>query len=177
MSGSTAQALCDRFAAFGTTACRYGYRLEEAMSAAVAALQDLFDRAGGQGSDPGTALAAGAALAALATAFNETETPNSDASGADEPMPWLAALHRINRSATADLNLSDRLETAVRVLADTTSADACAIMLYDEATDTLALRAAVGLNPVAVGALTLHPGRYHRFRGRGASHHCRDRRP
>ena len=72
--------------------------------------------------------------------------------------PWLAALHRINRSATADLNLSDRLATAVRVLADTTSADACGIMLYDETTDTLALRAAVGLNPVAVGALTLHPG-------------------
>jgi two-component sensor histidine kinase len=158
MGSATAQALCDRFAAFGATACRYGYRLEEAMSAAVAALQDLFDRAGGQGSDPGTALAAGAALAGLATAYQEADMPNPDAGGADAPLPWLAALHRINRSATADLNLSDRLETAVRVLADTTSADACAIMLYDEATDTLALRAAVGLNPVAVGALTLHPG-------------------
>ncbi|MBW3548091.1 MAG: SDR family NAD(P)-dependent oxidoreductase [Actinobacteria bacterium] len=70
----------------------------------------------------------------------------------------LAALHRINRSATADLNLSDRLKTAVRVLADTTGADACSIMLYDETPDTLALRAAVGLNPAAVGVLTLHPG-------------------
>jgi two-component sensor histidine kinase len=73
-------------------------------------------------------------------------------------LPWLAALHRINRSATADLNLSDRLKTAVRVLADTTGADACSIMLYDETTHTLALRAAVGLNPAAVGVLTLHPG-------------------
>ena len=44
MSGSTAQALCDRFAAFGTTACRYGYRLEEAMSAAVAAARPLRPR-------------------------------------------------------------------------------------------------------------------------------------
>ena len=107
MGSATAQALCDRFAAFGATACRYGYRLEEAMSAGVAALQDLFDRAGGQGSDPGTALAAGASLAALATAYHEADTPNPDAGGADAPLPWLAALHRINRSATADLNLSD----------------------------------------------------------------------
>jgi two-component sensor histidine kinase/putative methionine-R-sulfoxide reductase with GAF domain len=156
----SAQALRDRFSIFGAEACRGGLRLEEAMSAAIAALQDLFDRTGGEGSDPATALAAGTALAALATAYHEVERESADGdSGAgDAPLPWLAALHRINRSATADLNLSDRLKTAVRVLADTTGADACGIMLYDETTDTLALRAAVGLNPVAVGALTLHPG-------------------
>ena len=160
MENSSAQALRDRFAEFGAEACSSGVRLEEAMSAAVAALQDLFDRTGGQGGDPATALAAGTALAALAEAFHEADASRGDAEPAvgDAPLPWLAALHRINRSATADLNLSDRLKTAVRVLADTTGADACGILLYDETTDTLALRAAVGLNPVAVGALTLHPG-------------------
>jgi len=157
---TSAQALRDRFCAFGVEASRSGVRLEEAMSAAIAALQDLFDRTGGHGADPTTALAAGTALAALATSYHETECPRGehDGSGADAPLPWLAALHRINRSATADLNLSDRLETAVRVLADTTGADACGIMLYDEATDCLSLRAAVGLNPAAVGALALQPG-------------------
>jgi two-component system, sensor histidine kinase PdtaS len=158
MGKASAEALRDRFAAFGIDACHARARLEEAMSAAIAALQDLFDRTGGQGGDPATALAAGTALAALATAFHETEAAASEHDAGVAPLPWLAALHRINRSATADLNLSDRLATAVRVLADTTSADACGIMLYDETTDTLALRAAVGLNPVAVGALTLHPG-------------------
>ena len=160
MGTASAQALRDRLATFGAEAGRSGARLEEAMSAAITALQDFFDRTGGQGGDPATSLAAGTALAALAASFQEAEKMASGAETGvgDAPLPWLAALHRINRSATADLNLSDRLETAVRVLADTTSADACSIMLYDETTDTLALRAAVGLNPVAVGALTLHPG-------------------
>lgn len=158
--GASAHALRDRFAAFGNESCRAGARLEEAMSAAVTALQDLFDRTGGQGDDPATALAAGAALAALATSFHEAEVEplEGETSSQDAPLHWLAALHRINRSATADLNLSDRLETAVRVLANTTGADACGIMLYDESTDVLALRAAVGLNPASVGALTIYPG-------------------
>src|SRR5215211_2301106 len=156
----SAQALRDRLAKFGAEAGRSGVRLEEAMSAAIAALQDFFDRTGGQGGDPATALAAGTALAALAASFHEAEKAATgiESTVGDAPLPWLAALHRINRSATADLNLSDRLKTAVRVLADTTGADACSIMLYDETTDTLALRAAVGLNPAAVGVLTLHPG-------------------
>jgi two-component sensor histidine kinase len=160
LGNGSAQALRDRLAKFGAEAARSGVRLEEAMSAAIAALQDFFDRTGGQGGDPATALAAGTALAALATSFHEAEKAATgiESTVGDAPLPWLAALHRINRSATADLNLSDRLKTAVRVLADTTGADACSIMLYDETTDTLALRAAVGLNPAAVGVLTLHPG-------------------
>jgi two-component system, sensor histidine kinase PdtaS len=160
LGNGSAQALRDRLAKFGAEAARSGVRLEEAMSAAIAALQDFFDRTGGQGGDPATALAAGTALAALAASFHEAEKAATgiESTVGDAPLPWLAALHRINRSATADLNLSDRLKTAVRVLADTTGADACSIMLYDETTDTLALRAAVGLNPAAVGVLTLHPG-------------------
>jgi two-component sensor histidine kinase len=159
MGTSNAHAMRERFAEFGAEACLAGVRLEEAMSSAVAALQDLFDRTGGQGGDPATALAAGTALAALSTAYHDTESAREgDTVGADAPLPWLAALRRISHSATADLNLPDRLEKVVRVLADTTGADACAILLYDETTDTLALRAAVGLNPGAVGVLTFHSG-------------------
>ena len=67
LGNASAQALRDRLATFGAEAGRSGVRLEEAMSAAIAALQDLFDRTGGQGGDPATALAAGTALAALAS--------------------------------------------------------------------------------------------------------------
>jgi GAF domain-containing protein len=73
-------------------------------------------------------------------------------------LPWLAALHRINRAATANLELTEMLETSVRVLAETTGADACAVLLYDEASDSLALRAALGLNAALVGAVTIRPG-------------------
>lgn len=155
---ATAMPLRDRFSAFGAAARRKGMRLEEAMSAAIAALQDLIERTGGEGGDPATALAAGTALAALANAY-QAEVDDPEASGhavVDAPLPWLAALRRISRSATADLNLEDRMETAVRVLADTTNADACGIFLYDEPARTLALRAAIGLNPTAVNALILN---------------------
>lgn len=157
-STATALPLRDRFATFGASARRSGMRLEEAMTAAIAALQDLIERTGGQGGDPANALAAGAALAALAQAY-QVEVEDPEASGhavVDAPLPWLAALRRISRSATADLNLEDRMETAVRVLADTTGADASGIFLFDEQANTLALRAAVGLNPTAVGALILN---------------------
>ncbi len=107
MGNANAQALRDRLAIFGAEAGHSGVRLEEAMSAAIAALQDLFDRTGGQGGDPATALAAGTALAALASSFHDAEKAASDADSSvgDAPLPWLAALHHINRSATADLNL------------------------------------------------------------------------
>ena len=70
MGKASAQALRDRLAAFGVDACLSGVRLDEAMSAAIAALQDLFDRTGGHGADPDTELAAGTALAALATSYH-----------------------------------------------------------------------------------------------------------
>jgi two-component sensor histidine kinase/putative methionine-R-sulfoxide reductase with GAF domain len=86
---------------------------------------------------------------------DEHEIDHADAAN---PIVRLSALHRINRAATANLQLGDMLETTVRVVAETTGSDDCAVFLYDAATDTLALKAAIGLEPSAIGALTIRPG-------------------
>jgi two-component sensor histidine kinase len=108
-------------------------------------------------------IAAGIALAALARSYDRnretevaSETPDDTLLATQ--LARLSALHRINRAATANLKLSEMLETVVRVVAETTGSDACAVFLYDPATDSLALRAAVGLNVASVGALTIRPG-------------------
>ena len=155
------QPLRDAFGAFGREAGYARLPLEDAMAGAVEALQGLFERTGGDAGDPSTMLAAGLALAAVSRAYHSAGangTPGEEGEGTSAPLPWLAALHRINRAATANLELGDMLETSVRVVAETTSSDACAVFLYDEGTDSLALRAAVGLNAAAVGAVTIRPG-------------------
>jgi two-component sensor histidine kinase/putative methionine-R-sulfoxide reductase with GAF domain len=63
----------------------------------------------------------------------------------------LAALHRINRAATASLDLDDMLGTVVRVVAEAVGADTCTVYLYSPEEDTLTVRATAGLNPAAVG--------------------------
>ena len=158
---SGTQPLRDAFGAFGREAGRGRLPLEDAMAAAVDALQTLFDRAGGDAGDPSTMLAAGIALAGLSRAYHRAERAGEagdDVSLDADRLPWLAALHRINRAATSNLELTEMLETSVRVVAETTGSDACAVFLHDEATDSLALRAAVGLNAAAVGAVTIRPG-------------------
>ena len=155
------QPLRAAFGAFGREAGRARLPLEDAMAAAVDGLQGLFDRAGGDAGDPSTMLAAGLALAAVSRAYHGAVAGGplgEDDESTSAPLPWLAALHRINRAATANLELTDMLETTVRVVAETTGSDACAVFLYDEATESLALRAAVGLNAAAVGAVTVRPG-------------------
>jgi two-component sensor histidine kinase/putative methionine-R-sulfoxide reductase with GAF domain len=155
------QPLRDAFGTFGREAGCAHLPLEDAMAAATDALQTLFDRAGGDSGDPSTMLAAGIALAAVSRAYHDAENganPDHDGPLTAAPVPWLAALHRINRAVTENLELPDMLETTVRVVAETTGSDACAVFLYDEATDSLALRAAVGLNAAAVGAVTVRPG-------------------
>lgn len=148
---------CERY---GREAASGGISLEEALAGAIGALQGLFDRVGGHSSDPATVIAAGIGLAAVARTYQAIgEDAKSDR--LDElptQVARLRALHRINRTATANLKLSEMLETTVRVVAETTRSDACALFLYDPATDSLALRAAVGLNPASVGALTFRPG-------------------
>ena len=90
--------------------------------------------------------------------LGSNEEHEIDHAGAANPIVRLSALHRINRAATANLQLGEMLETTVRVVAETTGSDDCAVFLYDAATDTLALKAAIGLEPSAIGALTIRPG-------------------
>ncbi|MDQ3549873.1 MAG: GAF domain-containing protein, partial [Chloroflexota bacterium] len=67
----------------------------------------------------------------------------------------LAALHRINRAATASLRLEEMLSTVVEVVAETIDGDACSVFLADPASQTLMLRATVGLNQDVVGRLAI----------------------
>jgi two-component sensor histidine kinase/putative methionine-R-sulfoxide reductase with GAF domain len=153
--------LQDAFARFGSRASAAGVSLQDVMAAGVEILQDFFERQGGYGADPSTVMAAGVSLAAAARGYAEISgQPVTDRDGPPLPpqVARLAALHRINRAATANLKLKEMLETTVAVVAETTESDACAVFLYDDATGLLALRAAVGLNPTAVGATTIRLG-------------------
>jgi two-component sensor histidine kinase/putative methionine-R-sulfoxide reductase with GAF domain len=82
----------------------------------------------------------------------------------DEALPLpgqlsrLAALHRINRAATASLDLEEMLGTVVRVVAEAVGADTCTVYLYSPEEDTITVRATVGLNPAAVGAVSVPLG-------------------
>ncbi|HET8587891.1 MAG TPA: GAF domain-containing protein, partial [Candidatus Limnocylindria bacterium] len=155
------QPLQDAFSRFGSRATAAGISLENIMAGSVDVLQEFFEREGGYGADPSTMLAAGVSLAAAARGAGHSD-PRSAAVESVPPLPppiaRLTALHRINRAATANLKLKEMLETTVGVVAETTGSDACAVFLYDDATGLLALRAAVGLNPTAVGAVTIRLG-------------------
>lgn len=74
------------------------------------------------------------------------------------PLERLSALHRISQSATASLDLDSMLATVVRVVRETVGSDACSLFLFDRSSDTLVLRASIGLNPGAVGRVTLPLG-------------------
>jgi two-component system, sensor histidine kinase PdtaS len=74
------------------------------------------------------------------------------------PLERLSALHRISQSATASLDLDSMLTTVVRVVRETVGSDACSLFLFDPSSDTLVLRASIGLNPSAVGRVTLPLG-------------------
>jgi len=140
--------------------------LEDTMSIAVDALQVFFDLHGGYGNDPSTMRVAGIALAATskgyASAKEQAGAGNLSTPVTPDAIPTqiarLSALHRINRTATANLKLQEMLETTVAVVAEATGSDAAAVFLFDETAGLLTLRAAVGLNPTAVGAATLRIG-------------------
>jgi two-component system, sensor histidine kinase PdtaS len=74
------------------------------------------------------------------------------------PLDRLSALHRISQSAAASLELDSMLNTVVRVVRETVASDACSIFLLDPSSDTLVLRATIGLNPGAIGRATLPLG-------------------
>lgn len=157
------QPLVEAFSDFGQRTARVGISLEDAMAASVDTLQNLFERLGGSGSDPATMMAAGVALASAARShLDGNGSAARSRNPVLDPLPTqlarLAALHKINRAATANLKLSEMLETVVGVVSETTASDACAVFLYDDTTGLLVLRAAVGLNPASVNAVTIRTG-------------------
>jgi len=156
----SAEPLRDAYHRFGAAAAGLGISLEDAMAAGVEALQDLFERFGGQATDSTTIRGAGIALAALSRAYQDDAARRQRRPAPAPPtqVSRLEALYHINRAATANLQLGEMLDTIVRAVAETTGSDACAVFLFDAATDSLALRAAAGLNPAAVGAVTIRPG-------------------
>ncbi len=153
-------ALQRAFQDFGEQAFELEIELDDALSVAVEELQVLFGRVGGD--DASTQRIAGIALAAASRGYL-TEVPMADPSNAGSTEPTqqvarLSALHQINRAATANLKLGEMLDTVVRLVAQTTNSDACEVFLHDESTGLLALRAAVGLNPSSVNAVTIRMG-------------------
>ncbi|MEX2426351.1 MAG: GAF domain-containing protein, partial [Thermomicrobiaceae bacterium] len=101
-------------------------------------------------------------LAAAIESFNAARPEHSTAQDREgplsSPLERLSALHRISQSATASLDLDSMLTTVVRVVRETVGSDACSLFLFDPASDMLVLRASIGLNPGAVGRVTLPLG-------------------
>jgi two-component system, sensor histidine kinase PdtaS len=149
------------FERFGIDAVVAGVPIEDAMAVAAGALQELFERVGGQSSDPATTMVAGIALGAVAREYARYEASargESLSPGVPTQVSRLRALHSINRAATAGISLNELLQTTVRQVAESIAGNACAAFLYEPATNLLVMRAAVGLNPAAVGALAIRPG-------------------
>src|SRR5215211_9334659 len=65
------------FGTFGRSAALSGVPLEDAMAGGVDALQSLFERVGGNTTDPATMIAAGIALAALARSYDDAHRSSS----------------------------------------------------------------------------------------------------
>ncbi len=70
----------------------------------------------------------------------------------------LAALQKINSAVNSSLDLGDTLTQTVNVVAEVTHTDVCSIFLYDETSNRLVLGATSGLNPDAVGSISLGIG-------------------
>jgi two-component sensor histidine kinase/putative methionine-R-sulfoxide reductase with GAF domain len=151
------QVIRQDFERFASQAVSRGVSLEEAMAAASLAVNQALINSNKLNGNPEAHDICGIGLGAIARVYLAPPV-EQDTESVTSPIARLSALHRINRTATANLQLSEMLETTVRVVAESTGNDACAVFLYDAATDTLALRAAIGLEPSAIGAVTIRPG-------------------
>lgn len=87
-----------------------------------------------------------------------TVDDTAEAQSLSRQLARLAAIHRINRVATASLNLEEVLQTVVTVVAEAAGMDTCAVYLYSPEENALTLRAAVGLNPAAIGETRMRLG-------------------
>jgi GAF domain-containing protein len=70
----------------------------------------------------------------------------------------LAAVHRVTSAANSSLDLDHTLAEIVAAVHEVVQSDQVSIFLYDPATDRLVLRATIGLNPAAVGSVSLRMG-------------------
>jgi two-component sensor histidine kinase/putative methionine-R-sulfoxide reductase with GAF domain len=78
---------------------------------------------------------------------------------ASQPRKQLAQLQDIVQAASAHAPLSERLPRVTELVTAAMEMDGCTVFLRDEATNVLALRAAKGMDPSTVGAVTLRIGR------------------
>ncbi len=157
------QDVVDVFRWFGHASGSAGWTLEDALTVASSALNELLSRPGHDRTPNQEFQSAGTALAAVARGHASTQDPDLAERRRPEDFPEtqharLEALHRINRAATSNLKLSAMLDTVVRVVATSTNSDASAIFLYDSSSGLLTLKAAVGLMPDAVGSVTVRIG-------------------
>jgi two-component system, sensor histidine kinase PdtaS len=75
-----------------------------------------------------------------------------------EPRLHLVKLKEIVQAASGSEPLQSRFPIVTRLVTETMGMDACTLFLLDETTNTLALRAATGMDPSTVGAVTLRIG-------------------
>ncbi len=150
------------FERFGARIRSADVTLADALAIALQALNSVYDRFGRATPATDRERAAGIALARVAMAFgdaNVTVPPRNEGEGfADTRHERLAALHRINRAATSNMHSDEMLDIVVEVVKSATKSDASAIFLYDDSTGLITLDATNGLNPEAVGTVTLQPG-------------------
>lgn len=151
------------FERFGTRIRSADVTLADALAVALQALNSIYDRFGQTAPLQDRERAAGIAMARVATAFSDasiTAPPSSSASDsfADTRHDRLAALHSINRAATSNMHSAEMLDIVVNAVKNATNSDASAIFLYDDSTGLITLDATNGLNPDAVGTVTLKPG-------------------
>ena len=159
------EGLLQSFERFGGRIRSADASLSDALSMALDALNTVYDRFGKTSSSTDRDRAAGIAMARVAEAFIgstvvaplEEPSPTTD-TYPEPPHDRLAALHRINRAATSNMHSEEMLDIVTDVVKSATNSDASAIFLYDESTGLITLDATNGLNPAAVGTVTLQPG-------------------
>lgn len=70
----------------------------------------------------------------------------------------LTAIQQVNNVANSTLDLEQVLDLTVRTVTEVLNIDNCSIYLFDEGMNRLTLRAATGLNPLAIGRAHLNIG-------------------
>ena len=157
------EGLIHGFERFGTRIASADVTLADALSVALSALNSVYDRFGQSAPAGDRERAAGIALACVAEAFTgsagrESNGENQGSHFPDTQHERLAALHRINRAATSNMHSAEMLDIVADTVKSATHSDASAIFLYDDSTGLITLNATNGLNPEAVGTVTLRPG-------------------